>query len=77
MEAAAEDLEAAAAEDLGAAVVEDLEVDAVEEASEEEEEAVADVDSEVGPFSMFYNFFCCLFWLKVTIFFCCFNVFFL
>ena len=49
------EVEVVAAED-SAAVVEGSEVDAAE-ASEEDEEAGVDVDSEVRPFSVFYNLF--------------------
>lgn len=77
----AEGLEAGAVEGLEEGAVEGLEVDAVEglevdvvEASEEEEEAAAvvvvDVDSEVGPLSVFYR--CLVVFPSVNVFiFCC------
>lgn len=63
------EVEVVAAEDL-AAVVEGSEVVAAE-ASEEDEEAVVDVDSEVRPFSVFYKLFFVFPRVKVLIL-CCF-----
>lgn len=63
---AVEDSGVGAVEDSGAGAVEDLGVGAVEDS--EEEEAVVDVDSEVGHFSVFYGCLVVFFSLKVFIF---------